>query len=768
MKVSETVQEALGTAYLTAREYHHEYITPEHLLYALLYYEETITLFEEVEIDVAGLKRQLDTFFTEKLEAFSESSEPTQSVGFQDVIERAVLNTESARKELLELSDLLAALFEEPESYAAYFLAREGLTTYKLLSVISHRSDPEEPEQRGGAQETHFEESSTESQEGEPEVKPQVRRKNVLKNFTRNLTEAEIKGELDPLIGRADIVDRTLQILCRRIKNNPILVGAPGVGKTAMATGIAARINEGQVPGILAEREVFELDLGALLAGTKYRGDFEERLKSVLRELEKREAILFIDEIHTIIGAGSVSGGAVDGANLLKPALASGKIRCIGSTTYDEYKKIFSRDGALTRRFQKVEVPETTRDETVGILKGLQNRFERYHHVRYTNTAIKAAVDLSNKFIRERALPDKAIDVIDEAGAFMQLQESISPKKRAGERRVDVRYIEKIVAKIARVPVSNVTRSEVDRLKLLDEDLRQRIFGQDEAVANVASAIKRSRAGFGNERKPVASFLFVGPTGVGKTELCVQLGDLLSLPLIRFDMSEYQEKHTVSRLVGSPPGYVGYDEGGLLTDAIRKDPHAILLLDEIEKAHSDIYNILLQILDYATLTDNMGRKADFRNVIIIMTSNAGARDIGKRMIGFVDSSAQNPSVGMALEKIFSPEFRNRLDKIITFKRLTKAEITRIVRKELNEFSEKLKSRRVTLKVSDEAVEWFVEKGYSDEFGARNIARLIQDRLKDSFVDELLFGSLSGGGEAVVECRNGELVLQNGADESVHP
>ncbi|NQT57540.1 MAG: ATP-dependent Clp protease ATP-binding subunit ClpA [Bacteroidetes bacterium] len=767
MKVSEKVQEALGTAYLTAREHHHEYITPEHLLYSLLYYDESIFILESSGIDIELLKEKLNTFFAEKLPLVELDGEPTQSVGFQDVIERAVLHTESSRKEFLELSDILASIFDEPESYASFFLEKEGLTKYILLEIISHRLPGflENMDDQQQSSDTHIDQNEGDRAEGDSNSgqSGQSKKKSPLELYTQNLSHAAIEGTLDPLIGREQILDRTLQILCRRIKNNPILVGDPGVGKTALAAGIAQRIQTGNVPARLKKAEVFELDMGGLLAGTKYRGDFEERLKAVLKELEQREAILFIDEIHTIIGAGSVSGGSVDGANLLKPSLASGKIRCIGSTTQDEFKKIFNRDGALSRRFQKVEVPETTQEETLDILKGLKKRYEEYHHVRYTDKAIKAAVELSTKYIRERCLPDKAIDVIDEAGAFMQLQTAAEKPdgSRSGKKvkRVDVRFIEKIVAGIARVPVTNVNKSEIDRLKVLETELETRLFGQNEAVLTVSSAIKRNRAGFGNERKPVASFLFVGPTGVGKTELCVQLADVLDIPMIRFDMSEYQEKHTVSRLVGSPPGYVGYDEGGLLTDAVRRQPHAVLLLDEIEKAHQDVYNILLQILDYATLTDNMGRKADFRNVIIIMTSNAGARDLGKRMIGFVEAAAGTSSVGNALEKIFSPEFRNRLDKIVTFKRLAHKEIMLIVEKEIHDFSAQLKKKQVKLEVSNQAVEWFAVKGYSDEFGARNISRLVQDRLKDFFVDEILFGTLSGGGTACVDIKDDELDLQ---------
>ena len=789
MKVSEIVQEALGTAYLTAREHRHEYITPEHMLYAMLFYEETRFILRESGVDLNRLKENLEEYFEKRIPVLEvgREREPEQTMGFQDIIEQAVAHTDSAEKEVLELSDLLVAIFDEPETYGNYYLVKNGLTRYNLTEVISHKLPSFLKRQEHKKQEQSSLHTGDEGQLAEGDTAETPADTSALGLYTRNLTKAAEREELDPLIGREQILDRTLQVLCRRVKNNPILVGDPGVGKTAMASGVALRIVEGTVPRRLKHAEIYELDMGALLAGTKYRGDFEERLKAIIDELKERQAILFIDEIHTIIGAGSVSGGSVDGANLLKPALADGSIKCIGSTTEDEFKKIFSKDGALSRRFQKVEIPETTQEETLRILKGLRSRFESYHNVRYTESALKAAVELSGKFINDRALPDKAIDVIDEAGAAMQLKVAASRRPEEPEqtplarnviyldemgvghtdedieeevviediKRIDVRYIEKIVANIARVPVKSVSRSEIDRLKLLEPELKSRIFGQDSAVESVVGAIKRSRAGFTKETKPVASFLFVGPTGVGKTELCVQLSDILGIPLLRFDMSEYQEKHTVSRLVGSPPGYIGYDEGGLLTDAIRRQPHAVLLLDEIEKAHADIYNILLQILDYATLTDTMGRKADFRNVIIIMTSNAGARDLGKRMIGFVDNRIDNSSVDTALEKIFSPEFRNRLDKIVSFKRLGHEEILSIVDNEIREFAAQLKRKRVTIEVTPAAREWFVALGYSHEFGARNIARVIQDRLKDYFVDNILFGDLKQGGLITVDVKGKE-------------
>ncbi len=789
MRVSAVVQEALGTAYLTAREHRHEYITPEHMLYAMLFYDETRFVLRESGVDLELLKENLEEYFEKRMPvlAIDDDHEPEQTSGFQDIIEQAVVHTESSQKKILELSDLLVAIFDEPETYGNYYLVKNGLTRYNLTEVISHRLPiyRERKDNKQAEQNASPDDLSASPLDGAAKEDD-----SALSRYTRNLTRAATEGRIDPLIGRENILARTLQVLCRRVKNNPVLVGDPGVGKTAMAGGIALRIVSENVPKRLLGAEVFELDMGSLLAGTKYRGDFEERLKAILNELSSRNAILFIDEIHTIIGAGSVSGGSVDGANLLKPALADGKIRCIGSTTDDEFKKIFSKDGALSRRFQKVEIPPTNQDETLKILQGLRSRFEQYHGVHYTETALEAAVELSDKFINDRALPDKAIDVIDEAGAAMQLRvaeisnlkgnhegklsgdeyrhviyldemgighskidKNILGKGKNGHRRqINARFIEKIVAGIARVPVESISKSEVERLKLLEPELQKRVFGQDSAIRTVVNAIKRSRAGFTKEQKPIASFLFVGPTGVGKTELCVQLSKVLNVPLIRFDMSEYQEKHTVSRLVGSPPGYVGFDEGGLLTSAIRKQPHAVLLLDEIEKAHADIYNVLLQILDYATLTDNLGRKADFRNVIIIMTSNAGARDLGKRMIGFVDTRGDESSVSIALEKIFSPEFRNRLDKIVTFKRLGHKEIISIVNKEIHEFELQLHKKRVTINVTDTAREWFVSLGYSEEFGARNIARVIQDRLKDYFVDSILFGDLRQGGMTTVDVR----------------
>ncbi len=774
MKVSDAVQEVLGTAYLTARERHHEYITPEHLLYALLTYEGIQFVLQECKVSAGELQLQLETYFEEYVPTLDKDHEPEQTVGFHGVVERAVVHTESAQKEYLELTDLLVSLFDEQETFSHYFLARQGLTKYRLLEVISHGlpNHLNQEEFSQGEEEDELDEDEDaaqadgEEQQDETADRRNQRGRDALQRFTRNLTDAARKQYLDPLIGRGDIIERTLRVLCKRTKNNPVLVGDPGVGKTAMAGGIAMRIVSGNVPVALREMEVFELDMGSLLAGTKYRGDFEERLKAVVNELQETKSILFIDEIHTIIGAGSVSGGSLDGSNLLKPALADGTLRCIGSTTNDEFKKIFAKDGALARRFQRIDIPETTGKETLSILRGLQTRFEKYHRVTYSESALKSAVELSVRYLHERKLPDKAIDVIDEAGAFLQMKKAHEKRRKKNSvPRVDTKTIEKIVASMAKVPVTKVTRTETQKLQQLENVLKAQVFGQQKAVESVAAAIKRSRAGFSKPQKPVASFLFVGPTGVGKTELCVQLSQILDLPLIRFDMSEYQEKHTVSRLVGAPPGYVGYDEGGMLTDAVRQQPHAVLLLDEIEKAHQDIYNILLQVFDYATLTDNMGRKADFRNVIIVMTSNAGARDLGKRMIGFIEDKVGSAAVGNAVERLFSPEFRNRLDSIVTFNHLGHEEVLAIVDKEIQEFAKMLSRRKVALHVTDEARNWYAKHGFSQEFGARNIARLVQDTLKDILVDRILFGDLQRGGRATVTVKDDTITVES---ELVNP
>jgi ATP-dependent Clp protease ATP-binding subunit ClpA len=596
-------------------------------------------------------------------------------------------------------------------------------------------------------------------EESEPEQEPKEKdseQNKVLRSFTTELTAKAKAGDIDPLIDREDILERTIQVLCRRFKNNPVHVGEPGVGKTAITEGLAQMIANGKVPKRLKGSKIYALDMGAIIAGTRFRGDFEERMKRVIAELQRQEkVILFIDEIHNIVGAGAVSGGSLDASNILKPALASGKLRCIGSTTYDEYRKYFEKDGALSRRFQKIEVPEPSTDETVKILQGIKSKYEEYHRVSFTEEAIRSAAELSDKYINDRRLPDKAIDVIDEAGALANMKDA----DEGVIKIVDLRDIEAVVAKIARIPEKSVSSSEVDKLKDLETSLKSQIFGQDHAIELVVDAIKRSRVGFREPNKPVASLLFVGPTGVGKTELARQLAAIMGVPLNRYDMSEYQEKHTVAKFVGAPPGYVGYEEGGLLTEAIRKNPHSVLLLDEIEKAHADIFNTLLQVMDYATLTDNNGRKADFRNVVILMTSNAGAREIGKQIIGFEAKSINKDAVYTAVERIFSPEFRNRLDGVVNFNGLTHEVVLMIVKKAINEFSAQLQEKNVSLQTTDNCYEWLALKGYSQEFGAREIARLIQDKIKRFFVDEVLFGKLHDGGTAVVDIENDDVAVR---------
>ncbi len=749
MEINHELNNILMAAFQEAKMRKHEYLTPEHVLYATLFNETGKDLIRGSGGDIDNLSRKIKEFFTKHITTV-ESEEPVQSEGFKNILERAIWHTSSAQKDELEISDVLVSIFDESESFAAFFLQEEGITRYSLLNYISHGISQYPPDHEGEADTA-----------GEPEAEPEVRErkksaKKAVEAFTTELTEKAKAGELDPLIGRKDIIERTVQVLCRRIKNNPIHVGDPGVGKTAITEGLAQFIARGEVPRPLQDAKIYSLDMGSLIAGTRFRGDFEERMKKVIAELqEMKNVILFIDEIHTVVGAGAVSGGSMDASNMLKPLLSHGKVKCIGTTTYEEYKKYFDKDRALSRRFQKIEIPETTMEETRDILAGLQERYEKYHNVKYTDDALRAAVELSSKYINDRFLPDKAIDIIDEAGAFTRMYRESDDE----EISITVHDIEKVIAKMAKIPEKSVSSSETTRLKDIEAELKRQIFGQDGAIEHVCEAIKRNRAGFGNPDRPIASFLFVGPTGVGKTELARQLALTLGVKLHRYDMSEYQEKHTVARLIGAPPGYVGYEEGGLLTEAIRKTPYAVLLLDEIEKAHQDIFNTLLQVMDYATLTDNTGKKADFRNVIIIMTSNAGAREIGKAQMGFDDRTVTETAITDAVDRIFSPEFRNRLDAVVKFNDLDMEIIVQIVKKSIDLFRTQLAEKRITLEVTDECYRWLGARGYSPKFGAREIDRLVQDKIKKFFVDEVLFGRLAGGGTAVAEIVNDDVAIR---------
>ena len=668
-------------------------------------------------------------------------------------------------KNLVKIGDVIVAMYDDEESFASYFLRKQQMKRRDLLNYIAHGISVVDTLDFAGTT-NHEEEEPIEFEEEEEDTEHSYDeemnnpndKENFLSNFTVELTEKAGRGEMDPLIGRQDILQRTLQVLCRRLKNNPVHVGEPGVGKTAITEGLAQLIVENKVPKILQGSKIYYLDMGSLLAGTKYRGDFEERIKRVLREISKEEKpIVYIDEIHTIVGAGAVSGGSMDASNILKPFLADGKVRFIGSTTYDEYKKHFEKDSALARRFQKIEVPEPSIEDTFDILMGLKDRYEDYHKVTYIEQALKTAVELSSKYIKERYLPDKAIDIMDEAGAYARLNAEDSEENII----ITVGAVEKIVASIAKIPEQSVSNNETLTLKNLDHTLKKQVFGQSEAIDTLVRAIKRSRAGFNEEEKPIASLLFVGPTGVGKTEVSKQLSKSLAIPLIRFDMSEYQEKHTVARLIGAPPGYVGYEEGGLLIEAIKKNPHCVLLLDEIEKAHPDVYNVLLQVMDYATLTDNTGKKADFRNVILIMTSNAGAREASKNIIGFGDRIGSGEAIIKEVERVFSPEFRNRLDNIIVFNKIDEAMALQIAKKAMNQFQEKLLIKNIKLVVTDNLYAWLSKKGYSEAYGAREINRVVQQEIKTYFVDEVLFGELSNGGSAIVDIVDGKLTITKG-------
>ncbi|AHC14789.1 AAA family ATPase [Salinispira pacifica] len=872
MKVSGEVQDILNSAYQEALSWQHEFLTPEHVLYAALNFPYPREVISHCGGEPDELREQLKEFLMENTPTV-ENSEPLSSASFNHVFERAVLHSHHVNKDTIEPGDILVSLFDEPESHGRYFLEQAGVERIGLLEIISHilgRSeqdmnnqgddddDDDDDDEIFASGDEEGDENFFAAQEDESEAqssgkKSSGKKKKAIKAFTRDLVAAAGNGEIDPIIGRDEELERTMQVLMRRIKNNPVLIGKPGVGKTAIVEGLARALSHDETPDLLKNYQLLALDMGALVAGTRYRGDFEERMKLLMKEVESQNnIILFIDELHTVVGTGAASGGSMDASNMLKPALASGKVRIIGATTPEEYRRFIERDHALARRFQSIEVPEPSQDDAYEILKGLRKNYEDHHHVRYSDDALRQAVELSDQYINERYLPDKAIDVIDEIGALIRLRtfrftaqealekarqeteensavkpENPSPEERktesgqseseqteseqtesekaeadqteaektqnagdettpvrndsdsAGEAtqsasgddesgpeergesgtneewdrelwpEVSVEDIETVISKIARVPRKRVYGNEREKLKTLESGILSTLYGQDEAVNTVVESIKRSRAGFRKADKPVANFLFVGPTGVGKTELARQLSEQMGVQLIRFDMTEYQERHSVSRLIGSPPGYVGFEEGGMLTESIRRNPHAVLLLDEVEKAHPDIYNILLQIMDYATLTDNSGRKADFRNVILIMTSNAGARNIGKSLIGFGERVMDRAAIHDAVDKTFSPEFRNRLDKVVVFNGLNQEAVVDIVEKELESFRQQLEEKDVQVKVDKDVVRFLADQGYSEEFGARNISRTVDDLIRARFIDEVLFGKLENGGKARV-------------------
>jgi ATP-dependent Clp protease ATP-binding subunit ClpA len=731
--IAQELEVSLHMAFVEARQKRHEFITVEHLLLALLDNPSAAEVLRACAANIELLRTELLTFITEHTPTLSGLDEiDTQpTLGFQRVIQRAILHVQSSGKKEVTGANVLVAIFGEKDSHAVFFLQRQNVSRLDVVNFISHGIT--KTPQSGGKEEPAETEGETQEKGG------------ALENFTQNLNQQALTGKIDPLIGREKELERVIQTLCRRRKNNPLLVGEAGVGKTAIAEGLARRIVEGRVPEILANATVYALDMGALLAGTKYRGDFEQRLKGVLKQLlDIPNAVLFIDEIHTLIGAGAASGGTLDASNLLKPALSSGAVKCIGATTYTEYRGVFEKDHALSRRFQKVDVEEPSVEETVSILRGLKSRFEEHHGVKYSAAAISSAAELAAKYINDRHLPDKAIDVIDEAGAAQRILPKSKQKKTIGKPE-----IEEIVAKIARIPPQHVSADDRSALRNLDRDLKNMVFGQDPAIDALARAIKMSRSGLGSPQKPIGSFLFSGPTGVGKTEVARQLAYCMGIELIRFDMSEYMERHAVSRLIGAPPGYVGFDQGGLLTEAVTKKPHAVLLLDEIEKAHPDVFNILLQVMDHGTLTDNNGRKADFRNVVIVMTTNAGAEALQKTSIGFTTSKGPGDELA-DIKRMFTPEFRNRLDATISFKALDAQVILRVVDKFLMQLEGQLHEKKVEAIFTDTLRAWLAEKGFDPLMGARPMARLIQDTIRSALADELLFGRLVHGGKVTID------------------
>ena len=754
--IAQELEVSLHMAFVEARQARHEFITVEHLLLALLDNPSAAEVMRACAVNIEDLRKTLTNFINDNTPTVPGASEvDTQpTLGFQRVIQRAIMHVQSASNGKKEVTgaNVLVAIFGEKDSHAVYYLHQQGVTRLDVVNFISHgvRKDSQAESQKAPE---GSEEAQTEAQQKE----------SPLDQFTQNLNKLAAEGKIDPLIGREAEVERVIQTLCRRRKNNPLLVGEAGVGKTAIAEGLAWRVVQGEVPEILQNAVVYSLDMGALLAGTKYRGDFEQRLKSVLKQLKDNpNGILFVDEIHTIIGAGSASGGTLDASNLLKPALSSGQLKCIGATTYTEFRGVFEKDHALSRRFQKIDVNEPTVEQTIQILRGLKSRFEEHHGVKYSASALTSAAELAARFINDRHLPDKAIDVIDEAGAAQRILPKSKQKKTIGKSD-----IEDIISKIARIPPQSVNQDDRTKLQTIDRDLKNVVFGQDPAIEALASAIKMARAGLGKTDKPIGSFLFSGPTGVGKTEVAKQLAFILGIELIRFDMSEYMERHAVSRLIGAPPGYVGFDQGGLLTEAITKKPHAVLLLDEIEKAHPDIFNILLQVMDHGTLTDNNGRKADFRNVIIIMTTNAGAESLQKRTIGFTEKKEAGDEMA-DIKRMFTPEFRNRLDSIISFRALDEEIILRVVDKFLMQLEEQLHEKKVEAVFSDSLRKFLARKGFDPLMGARPMSRLIQDMIRKALADELLFGRLVEGGRVTVDLDENEQIKLEFVEGDVPP
>ena len=751
---SNNLEKSLHRALALASEHHHEYATLEHLLLALTEDNDAIALFKACGVDVDLLRQDLASYLDDDLVGLviEDYEDPKPTAGFQRVIQRALIHVQSSGREEVTGVNVLVAVFSERESHAVYYLQKQDMTRLDAVSYISH----------GVAKVAGMSEArSTRGVEEEPEEAQSEQGDEALKSYCVNLNEKAVNGKIDPLIGRQDEIDRTIQILCRRSKNNPLFVGDPGVGKTAIAEGLARRIVEGDVPDVLSNGTIFALDMGSLLAGTRYRGDFEERVKAVVNEVENYDgAILFIDEIHTVIGAGATSGGAMDASNLLKPALQAGSLRCIGSTTYKEYRGYFEKDRALLRRFQKIDINEPSVEDAVKILRGLKPYFEEHHKVRYTAEAIRTAVELAVRYIHDRKLPDKAIDVIDETGAAQMLKPAHRRRKTLG-----VREVENVVAKIARIPPRSISKSDKQVLQTIDRDLKSVVFGQDKAIGALSSAIKLARAGLREPEKPIGCYLFSGPTGVGKTEVARQLADLLGVELVRFDMSEYMERHTVSRLIGAPPGYVGFDQGGMMTDAIDQHPHAVLLLDEIEKAHPDVFNLLLQIMDHGKLTDHNAKSVDFRNVILIMTTNAGAQEMAKQSIGF-ERGLREGEDEEAIKRLFTPEFRNRLDSTIGFSHLTPEVMMLVVDKFLLQLEAQLHDRNVEIAATDAAREWLGKKGYDRAFGARPLGRVIQEHVKRPMSEEVLFGKLEHGGRVTVDVKDDDVVFEY--EEPVRP